>query len=317
MHPARVSRFLLPCIICLASAARADDYDGVLVKPFFTVPMLSLEVQGSGADDHAEFEPNVSPDVGVRVEIYGLGFAVSRPLSNRDEDSVRTTYYDYKADYTAQYWGIEGGAHSYRGLANSDRDDGDASLDAQRPDLKKVGRYVNIYGFLRGTELSYGDSLLSSRRKDEPEGKHWSPVGQLGYDYTDLSGNEPIAAHQDLNLSGDAASIESARYGSTILSLGVAGRTSAYKNRLIGMLLMGRSVETYDYRLADGRHRSGQSYGSRLSLRMGMERALTDWVFGLTLMMDETTMPFGDAEIQSQVGVLTLSLARIFGAPQA
>jgi len=277
-------------LLVLASTLWSD----AVVSPFFNVPMLKLSVEQE-EEDALIYEPNIRPDFGVSVELWDFSFAVSQPIpepsDDEEDDEVpaeqrrgKSTYRDYKLDVFRDHWGIEIGAHKYRGF-DRELEDQDG-LYEQHSDMRKEGRYTNLYWLPAGEEVGLGRSMI----REPPSGKAWTPVVQLGYDHT--------------RIQDDSGQLANRTFDSYILSAGAAARYGREKWQGTGMMLWGKSLM------------NGDESGSRFSFRMGGEHLRGRWIMGLALMMDQTTLPAGKTAIESTVGTMLMSFGtRLGGAP--
>jgi hypothetical protein len=202
----------------------------------------------------------------------------------------------------------------YRDLDKSDDADDDNSEDAeQRGDLRKDGRYANLYWIPLGEGLGLGKSLLES----PASGFDWSPVVQLGYDYSRLRAEQPLVPQDQMALYGEETTLQDATFESFIGSAGGGARYGQSNYSFTGMLLYGRSVQNQTMDIAadsSGGTRRERRLGTRMSFRMGVERLFERWVFGLSIMEDETSLELGKSRVESEVGGVILSAGTKFGS---
>jgi hypothetical protein len=287
------------------------------IKPFLKVPLFGFNIsprlddEDSGqADESAvDFQPNVTPVFGVGILYRGVQFSVSAPLE-MDEEEIKskgkTRYNDMDFQYMQKHWGLDLGWYRYVGFYKDE--DAEKAVYLQHSDMKREGRYVNLFFMPLYESLKFSDFSGAVPANAKGDEFSWTPLLQISYEDALLHSTSPFISNTDLSLFKEDVDLTEA----DIVSLGVgAGALGSYQFETMRMwMAMSLGVASQNSRLkySDGSEKTGRSKvsGMNISLRIGMDHDWEEWKMGMSMIMDMREYKLENSDLSTDVGSVTI-----------
>lgn len=318
-------KFLL-CLMLLTMAATpvahsqeaeiVEDKFSTSVSPFIKVPLFSFTLSpkpssddSDVSEDEVKYSPNAQPSLGARLNYKGFAISISAPMSS-DEDELRskgrTKHSDFDVMYMADKWGIDLGWNRYEGFYEDLLESqGTSDVFTKRADIKKQGRFVNLFFIPFGRknkDWHFTDSPFEDT-KSEDRRFFWTPIVQVSYEEMELTSGSPMIPQEKYALFGEDATLMEA----DITSYGLAGGAIAnydwevHKLWIATTIGIARQESKLTYENNTTNTDVGGS-GMNISLRSGYEYTWDLWRSGFSLMMDLKEYRLSEAELNTSTG---------------